>query len=624
MKLALRSIITLTGFIFFVKILPAQSVGIGTLVPQARLHVADSNVLFTGPMNVVEATAWPPPQQGPGARLMWYPQKAAFRAGLVFGNHWDKDSIGLLSVALGNSTKAKGESAFASGAGTNAIGIRSTAMGDFSTASGDGAFAVGSSSSANGKNSVAMGSHSVAAGDYSFVHGTGNIATGFASVAMGQVSIADANTAVAIGYDARATASFSTAIGYSALASGQNAFSFGRNSIASGNIAFATGYETRSKADYSTTVGAYNDTTDAPGIFNPQQSDRIFQVGNGTANNARRNAITVLRNGNVGLENITNPDAPLTFANTFGKKISLYSSSAGNQFGFGVQSNLMQIYTDAAASNIAFGYSSGSFFQERMRILTSSGYDGMILAGRLHLKNGSFDFTGGGGGIWLYPPNGNTQLAFIGTQTAQNVGIYGGPANWGFVYNTTNSCIGIGNQNPTRPLSFPAALGEKILLYPGGTGEVGIGVYGNELRIHTDYAAAKISFGYQDNAGTFTEKMWLNNNTGVLTVNGTAYPSDIRFKKQISNIQDPLKKILALNGVEYFMRSEQFPQMHFNTDKQVGLLAQEVEKVLPQAVQVINDDGYKGVDYAKLVPLLIEAIKQLKNELDEVKSKIKN
>ncbi|WP_216072628.1 hypothetical protein, partial [Acinetobacter baumannii] len=62
-----------------------------------------------------------------------------------------------------------------------------------------------------------------------------------------------------------------------------------------------------------------------------------------------------------------------------------------------------------------------------------------------------------------------------------------------------NGNVGIGTNNPVKPLSFPAALGEKILLYPGGVGEVGIGVYGNELRLHADNPGAAVSFGTQTN-----------------------------------------------------------------------------------------------------------------------------
>lgn len=139
--------------------------------------------------------------------------------------------------------------------------------------------------------------------------------------------------------------------------------------------------------------------------------------------------------------------------------------------------------------------------------------------------------------------------------------------------------------------------------------------------MYTDAAAAKISFGYYT-GGTFTERMWLNNTSGVLTVAATAYPSDERFKKDIRPLDQPLQKLVSLDGVEYRMRTDEFPGMHFSSDKQVGLLAQQVEKVMPSAVYTINEQGYKGVDYAKLVPLLIESIKAQQQQIDELKRKM--
>ena len=53
--------------------------------------------------------------------------------------------------------------------------------------------------------------------------------------------------------------------------------------------------------------------------------------------------------------------------------------------------------------------------------------------------------------------------------------------------------------------------------------------------------------------------------------------------------------------------------------RQMGLLAQNVEKIVPEAVN--EKDGYKGVDYARLVPLLIESIKELKKEIEELKNR---
>ena len=158
-------------------------------------------------------------------------------------------------------------------------------------------------------------------------------------------------------------------------------------------------------------------------------------------------------------------------------------------------------------------------------------------------------------------------------------------------------------------------------------GEVGIGVYGNELRLHSDNPGAKISFGTQDNAGNFSENALAQRNgiyafsvLGSLWVNGTTYASDERFKQNISPIQSPLQKLLQLNGVEYEMKIAAFPQNHFMPGRQMGLLAQNVEKIVPEAVN--EKDGYKGVDYARLVPLLIESIKEQNKKMEDQQKQI--
>jgi hypothetical protein len=219
---------------------------------------------------------------------------------------------------------------------------------------------------------------------------------------------------------------------------------------------------------------------------------------------------------NVGI-GTTTPGFPLNFANTTGDKISLYGN-AGNHFGFGIQSSLLQIHTDAAISNIAFGYGASNNFTERMRILNSLGYDGMILNGRLVLKNGSSDLVGGGAGVWLYKPDNSALLGFMGAQNGQNIGFYGGPAGWGFTYDAITSRVGIGNNNPNAPLAFPPSLGKKITLYPGATGDVGFGVAGNRLQIYSDNPNADVAIGY-DAAGTFNERFAVKP-TGAIAVNG--------------------------------------------------------------------------------------------------------
>lgn len=222
---------------------------------------------------------------------------------------------------------------------------------------------------------------------------------------------------------------------------------------------------------------------------------------------------------NVGI-GTTAPGFPLNFSNALGDKISLYGNS-GAHYGLGIQSGLLQVHSDAAFAHIAFGYGSSSNFTERMRII-NTGENGLQLDGRMTLRNGTnpvnADYSPG---IWLYKADNSGLLGFIGTQNNQNIGFFGGPAGWGFTYDAINSRVGIGNTNPNAPLSFPALPGRKITLYPGGAGNVGLGVYANELRIHTDYEPADVTMGYENLQGSFTERFRFKGN-GALAVNGNA------------------------------------------------------------------------------------------------------
>ena len=80
-------------------------------------------------------------------------------------------------------------------------------------------------------------------------------------------------------------------------------------------------------------------------------------------------------------------------------------------------------------------------------------------------------------------------------------------------------------------------------------------------------------------------------------------------------------KVNQINGVNFIWRKANDDireNVHSFEGRDVGVLAQEVEKVLPEVVTT-RDTGYKAVKYEKIVPLLIEAIKELKVEIDELK-----
>lgn len=262
--------------------LQAQNVGIGTTTPVARLHVADSAVVFTRDTTALNQNA-NPPVQGAGIRMMWYPQKAAFRVGAVddgtfFGtpgffntNYWDRDNIGTFSFASGYNTIA-GFGSTALGYVSKAIGDRSTAMGFFATASGGASTAVGFKTTASG----------------------------FASTAMGD--------------------------------------------------------STWAKAYASLSLGAYNDVSDNPSPFSPSFSDRIFQLGNGFSA-GRKNALTVLRNGNIGLGNMNSPNAALQLSNVASnRRIVLWETTNNDHqfYGFGINGYTLRYQTAATTDDHVF------------------------------------------------------------------------------------------------------------------------------------------------------------------------------------------------------------------------------------------------------------------------------
>lgn len=132
--------------------------------------------------------------------------------------------------------------------------------------------------------------------------------------------------------------------------------------------------------------------------------------------------------------------------------------------------------------------------------------------------------------------------------------------------------------------------------------------------------------------------MWLNARTGDLScrANITAYASDERLKKNFVVIENALSKIMQISGYTFDWQTEKCKSLGFAPYRshEHGLKAQEVEQVLSDAVDIApfdsdsDKDGnkisrtgenYLTVKYEKLVPLLIEAIKELKAEVDELK-----
>ncbi len=97
--------------------------------------------------------------------------------------------------------------------------------------------------------------------------------------------------------------------------------------------------------------------------------------------------------------------------------------------------------------------------------------------------------------------------------------------------------------------------------------------------------------------------------------------SDVRFKENIKTASCGLDDILKLQAYTYNYKTEEFSDQNFPTEEQLGLMAQDVEKVAPIAVKT-DDSGHKYVNYARLAPMLIESIKDLHKIIEGQSQKI--
>lgn len=126
---------------------------------------------------------------------------------------------------------------------------------------------------------------------------------------------------------------------------------------------------------------------------------------------------------------------------------------------------------------------------------------------------------------------------------------------------------------------------------------------------------------------------WAGGITGWLNV------SDEKLKTNVKTIPHALDKVMNMRGVEYNFKSEEFSYLHLSNERQVGFIAQELEKVLPSAVQdkaIPYDsdpvtEGFtsrkgslsvKAVSYTDVIPVLVEAIKEQQKQIEELEATI--
>ena len=236
---------------------------------------------------------------GAGFRLIWFPEKAAFRAGELVDlgpgqdTYWNSNNIGTHSVAFGLNTLASD--------------VGSMAWGDNNRAEGQNATAWGQANNAQSGLSTAWGNGNTASGEFSTVWGVINVASGFYSTAWGQNNTASWTTSTA----------------------------WGNQNEANGNASTAWGVGNRSESLAETVLGRYADISNNPNKDNFESDDQLLAIGNGTSLASTNNAFTILKNGETYFHSQGDQDSSLFIGFREGPKYGMDGTKNLNDGGVG-------------------------------------------------------------------------------------------------------------------------------------------------------------------------------------------------------------------------------------------------------------------------------------------------
>jgi len=233
-------------------------------------------------------------------------------------------------------------------------------------------------------------------------------------------------------------------------------------------------------------------------------------------------------------------------------------------------------------------------------------------------SNGSFMTVQGNGCVGIRTTNPSVSLEVVGPtifrdgfSNFKSGTIFEGNRNW-FSDNEKKGRVRVGAAWGIP--GFYSEDSEDIVLGVHGSRKAFIGTKGNFLTV---LGNGNVGIGTED-PGNYR-----------LYVAGNAYStgswsgSDIRWKKDVEPLTNSLEKISMLNGVSYYWRTDEFPDMNFSEKKQIGLISQDVEKIVPEIVST-SSDGYKSISYEKISAILIEAVKELKEQNRLLQKKVES
>jgi len=181
----------------------------------------------------------------------------------------------------------------------------------------------------------------------------------------------------------------------------------------------------------------------------------------------------------------------------------------------------------------------------------------------------------------------------------------------------SNGRVGINTLSPGHKLTVAGNASFNEYLYHNGDTDTHVRFQADQV----DISAGGNVYSYDGAAFDLTGHLSASGNISGSQIEASGDviafgSSDERLKDNIQPITEPLWKVSQIGGYTFDWNDKQ--DTYEGHD--VGVVAQEIHKVLPEVVAE-RSNGYLGVKYEKIVPLLIESIKELKKEVDEIKQK---
>ena len=400
--------------------------------------------------------------------------------------------------------------------------------------------------------------------------GINNIAIGY--FALNKSTTANFNVAIGTTAMANTTTGFdNTATGTNALnanttgsyntANGMNAlFS---NTIGQGNIAIGIdALHGNTSAGFNTAVGynaLVNQSFNNGGVIYGSNNVAIGQSA--LINNQPTSTLNGINNTGIGTNSLTTNT--IGFNNTalgYQADVSIINLSNATAIGYNAKVS--------ASNSLVLGGTAADAVNVGIGI-TAPVYK-LDISDRIRLREGL-----NSAGLWLFQTTPNADRGFIGMEDDNHMGFYGSTAGWGLIMDVTNGNMGFGCLSP-------------------------------QYKLHV--------------IGDIASSATIRSTNAVITGAITAC-SDARYKKNIEPLKNALTNLMKLRGVNYYWKTKEFPDKYFNSKKQIGVVAQELEKVYPELVMT-DKDGSKSVDYSKITPVLIEAIKEQQQQIDEYKKRM--